>query len=145
MFMDWNVTRHRNYISSLRWPSGMLEKTNLTFPNLSAANPAPWDKLRILRYSLIVAKTYRNWENKLCGNIILSLMAYFWGTKFILYIYCYSFSFQTACCWNCVACREDSIVAQEDTCLKCAHGEWFLSQAHSKQDWGLNNVKSSLF
>ena len=43
--------------------------------------------------------------------------------KLILSIYCYSFSFQTACCWNCVACREDSIVAQEDTCLKCAHGE----------------------
>ena len=128
--MDWNATRHRNYISSSRWPSGMSGKTNLTFPNLSAANPAPWDKLRILRYSIIVAKTFRNWENNLFGNINLSLWHIFGGLKN------YSFSFQTACCWNCVACREDSIVAQEDTCLKCAHGEWFLSQAHSKQTGG---------
>ena len=30
---------------------------------------------------------------------------------------------QTACCWTCVACREDSIVAREDLCLKCPHGE----------------------
>ena len=32
-------------------------------------------------------------------------------------------SLQTACCWTCVACREDSIVAREDLCLKCPHGE----------------------
>jgi len=31
-------------------------------------------------------------------------------------------SFETACCWNCVPCREDSIVVQEDLCLKCPHG-----------------------
>ena len=55
-------------------------------------------------------------------------------------------SFETACCWHCVPCRlskpykdcinvvviiaiinvtvfrEDSIVAQEDLCLKCPHG-----------------------
>ena len=30
---------------------------------------------------------------------------------------------QTACCWTCVACREDSIVAREDLCLKCPHGK----------------------
>ena len=40
--------------------------------------------------------------------------------------------FQTACCWTCVACREDSIVAREDLCLKCAHGEGFLSSLSHK-------------
>ncbi|XP_023327303.1 metabotropic glutamate receptor 8 [Eurytemora carolleeae] len=31
-------------------------------------------------------------------------------------------NFETACCWSCVACREDSIVVSEDTCLKCPVG-----------------------
>lgn len=31
-------------------------------------------------------------------------------------------NFENACCWTCVACREDSIVAREDLCKKCPHG-----------------------
>ena len=58
-----------------------------------------------------------------CENIKLYPATYFILSEFSSKCQCDRFSFQTACCWTCVACREDSIVAREDLCLKCTHGE----------------------
>ncbi len=34
----------------------------------------------------------------------------------------FSFPFKDPCCWKCVACREDSVVVEEDRCQQCPMG-----------------------
>ena len=102
-----------------KWNVG---NNNSKIPESVCSKPCPMGKIK----NFEVRKAGKLWEK----------------IKLDIFLFCVNinldFDFQTQCCWTCVPCREDSIVAREDLCLKCPHGEWWYSCGyiqHTTDSW----------